>query len=146
MDMRLFHILFIYYFINIHFLLGCRETGFIYAITSAAVTHSIARACSEGSIESCTCDYSHQSRSPQTSHQAGSVAGVRDWEWGGCSDNIGFGFKFSRDFVDTGERGRNLREKMNLHNNEAGRNVSIAFLKCEFIYSFTYRGYKSNEI
>lgn len=55
----------------------------------------------------------------------GVVAGVRDWEWGGCSDNIGFGFKFSRDFVDTGERGRNLREKMNLHNNEAGRAVSI---------------------
>ncbi|EDW87769.2 uncharacterized protein Dyak_GE14450 [Drosophila yakuba] len=100
---------------------GCRETSFIYAITSAAVTHSIARACSEGSIESCTCDYSHQSRSPQANHQAGSVAGVRDWEWGGCSDNIGFGFKFSREFVDTGERGRNLREKMNLHNNEAGR-------------------------
>ncbi|XP_073827630.1 wnt family member 1 wingless [Musca autumnalis] len=100
---------------------GCRETGFIYAITSAAVTHSIARACSEGSIESCTCDYSHQTRSPQANAQAGSVAGVRDWEWGGCSDNIGFGFKFSREFVDTGERGRNLREKMNLHNNEAGR-------------------------
>ncbi|ALC38810.1 wg [Drosophila busckii] len=100
---------------------GCRETGFIYAITSAAVTHSIARACSEGTIESCTCDYSHQTRSPQANHQAGSVAGVRDWEWGGCSDNIGFGFKFSREFVDTGERGRNLREKMNLHNNEAGR-------------------------
>lgn len=53
------------------------------------------------------------------------VAGVRDWEWGGCSDNIGFGFKFSREFVDTGERGRNLREKMNLHNNEAGRMVSV---------------------
>ncbi|XP_055840055.1 protein Wnt-1 [Episyrphus balteatus] len=100
---------------------GCRETGFIYAITSAAVTHAIARACSEGSIESCTCDYSHQSRSPQANHQAGAVAGVRDWEWGGCSDNIGFGFKFSREFVDAGERGRNLREKMNLHNNEAGR-------------------------
>ncbi|EAT37259.1 AAEL010740-PA [Aedes aegypti] len=99
---------------------GCRETAFIYAITSAAVTHSIARACSEGSIESCTCDYSHQSRAPQASTM-GAVAGVRDWEWGGCSDNIGFGFKFSREFVDTGERGRTLREKMNLHNNEAGR-------------------------
>lgn len=108
---------------------GCRETGFIYAITSAAVTHSIARACSEGTIESCTCDYSHQTRSPQANYQAGSVAGVRDWEWGGCSDNIGFGFKFSREFVDTGERGRNLREKMNLHNNEAGRAVSKTILK-----------------
>jgi hypothetical protein len=102
---------------------GCRETAFIYAITSAAVTHSIARACSEGSIESCTCDYSHQTRAPQTNNM-GNVAGVRDWEWGGCSDNIGFGFKFSREFVDTGERGRTLREKMNLHNNEAGRAVS----------------------
>ncbi|XP_036140312.1 protein wingless isoform X2 [Monomorium pharaonis] len=91
---------------------GCRETAFIYAITSAAVTHSIARACSEGSIQSCSCDYTHQSRASSA---------VRDWEWGGCSDNIGYGFKFSREFVDTGERGRNLREKMNLHNNEAGR-------------------------
>ncbi|XP_041776795.1 protein Wnt-1 [Anopheles merus] len=99
---------------------GCRETAFIYAITSAAVTHSVARACSEGSIESCTCDYSHHNREPQMNNM-GVVAGVGDWEWGGCSDNIGFGFKFSRDFVDTGERGRTLREKMNLHNNEAGR-------------------------
>lgn len=107
---------------------GCRETAFIYAITSAAVTHSIARACSEGSIESCTCDYSHQTRSPQTGN-TGVIAGVRDWEWGGCSDNIGFGFKFSREFVDTGERGRTLREKMNLHNNEAGRSVSSKFIQ-----------------
>jgi wingless-type MMTV integration site family protein 1 len=100
---------------------GCRETAFIYAITSAGVTHAIARACSEGSIESCTCDYSHQARSPLVSS---AVPGLRDWEWGGCSDNIGYGFKFSREFVDTGERGRNLREKMNVHNNEAGRAVS----------------------
>ncbi|PNF39873.1 Protein Wnt-1 [Cryptotermes secundus] len=98
--------------------IGCRETAFIYAITSAGVTHAIARACSEGSIESCTCDYSHQARSPLVSS---AVPGLRDWEWGGCSDNIGYGFKFSREFVDTGERGRNLREKMNVHNNEAGR-------------------------
>ena len=94
---------------NFFYFSGCRETAFIYAITSAAVTHSIARACSEGSIQSCSCDYTTGQNS------------VRDWEWGGCSDNIGYGFKFSREFVDTGERGRNLREKMNLHNNEAGR-------------------------
>ncbi|KAJ1524300.1 hypothetical protein ONE63_010811 [Megalurothrips usitatus] len=79
-------------------------------MTSAAVTHAVARACSEGSIESCTCDY-----------RAAPGRGVRDWEWGGCSDNIGYGFRFSREFVDAGERGRSLREKMNLHNNEAGR-------------------------
>lgn len=105
------------------FVAGCRETAFIYAITSAAVAHAVARACSEGSIESCTCDYSHQARAPQMS---ATMPGLRDWEWGGCSDNIGYGFKFSREFVDTGERGRNLREKMNVHNNEAGRAVSTS--------------------
>nr|CAH0097982.1 unnamed protein product [Daphnia galeata] len=88
---------------------ACRETAFIYALMSAAVTHSVSRACSEGAIESCTCDYSQ--RGPSGA----------DWEWGGCSDNIQFGVKFSREFVDAGEKGRDIRYMMNLHNNEAGR-------------------------
>lgn len=159
---------------------ACRETAFIYAITSAAVTHAVSRACSEGSIESCTCDYSHpravQALGSLTTNGAASgvtreflflcffipaltkgdvstenlgsllcmreaqvayprqpllkekfwiVTDGRDWEWGGCSDNLAFGYKFSREFVDTGERGRTQREKMNLHNNEAGRAVSF---------------------
>lgn len=106
---------------------GCRETAFIYAITSAAVTHAVARACAEGTIKSCTCDYSHKSRGAPRATNGGGAIGVHDWEWGGCSDNIDFGFKFSREFVDTGERGRSSREKMNLHNNEAGRTVSAHF-------------------
>lgn len=32
-------------------ILGCRETAFVYALTSAAVAHSIARACSEGKLD-----------------------------------------------------------------------------------------------
>lgn len=108
------------------FFAGCRETAFIYAITSAAVTHAIARACSEGTIDTCNCDTHYKGR-PQVfanGNNAAAVANVRDFEWGGCSDNIGFGFDVSREFVDTGERGKNLREKINLHNNEAGRWVS----------------------
>ncbi|KAG8234144.1 hypothetical protein J437_LFUL014904 [Ladona fulva] len=130
--------------------MGCRETAFIYAITSAAVTHAVSRACSEGSIESCTCDYGHRGggNGPNTAagvsqemlyyggrrgkispaaaalatQNAGQPNGVRrDWEWSGCSDNLAFGYEFSREFVDAGEKGRHLREKMNLHNNEAGR-------------------------
>ncbi|KAK7575504.1 hypothetical protein V9T40_011790 [Parthenolecanium corni] len=108
---------------------GCRETAFIYAITSAAVTHSVARACSEGLIDTCTCGYSHQSRGGQVPPNA--ISGIRDWEWGGCSDNIGFGYKFSREFVDAGEKGRNAREKMNLHNNEAGR-TQIAYTNAAY--------------
>ncbi|PRD34026.1 UNVERIFIED_CONTAM: Wnt1 [Trichonephila clavipes] len=85
------------------------ETAFLYAITSAGVTHAMARACREGLISSCSCDYKRRGPS-----------GL-DWEWGGCSDNIDFGSKFSRQFVDAAERGKDLRFTMNLHNNEAGR-------------------------
>ncbi|XP_078057436.1 protein Wnt-1 [Mustelus asterias] len=88
---------------------GCRETAFIFALTSAAVTHSVSRSCSEGSVESCTCDYRRRG------------AGGPDWHWGGCSDNIEFGRIFGREFVDSSERGRDLRYLTNLHNNEAGR-------------------------
>ncbi|XP_023228816.1 protein Wnt-1-like [Centruroides sculpturatus] len=87
----------------------CRETAFVYAITSAGVTHAVSRACSEGLMETCTCDYRH--RGPTGA----------DWEWGGCNDNVDFGYKFARAFVDAAERGRDLRYIMNLHNNEAGR-------------------------
>ncbi|XP_041373985.1 protein Wnt-1-like isoform X2 [Gigantopelta aegis] len=89
---------------------GCRETAFIYAITSAAVSHSVARACAEGSVHTCTCDYAHNR-----------VPSGKDWEWNGCSDNAKFGHKFSRRFVDGIEKGRDFRYMMNLHNNEAGR-------------------------
>lgn len=90
---------------------GCRETAFVFAITSAGVTHAVARSCSEGAIESCTCDY--RRRGP----------GGPDWHWGGCSDNVDFGRMFSREFVDSSEKGRDLRYLTNLHNNEAGRMV-----------------------
>lgn len=109
---------------------GCRETAFIYAITSAAVTHTVARACAEGKIASCNCDYNHQGR--RTRMLPNAVTGGRDWQWDGCSDNIGFGYKFSREFVDAGEKGRNVRERMNLHNNEAGRMVSRARLRLHY--------------
>lgn len=92
---------------------GCRETAFIYSITSAGVAHSMARACSEGRIHTCSCDY--RLRQP---------AG-QDWKWGGCSDNIKFGYRFSRQFIDSIEQGEDLRYMVNKQNNEAGRRVSV---------------------
>ena len=91
---------------------ACRETAFLYAMTSASVTHHVSRACAEGSVRSCSCGYNgRQSSGP-------------DWQWGGCSDNIQFGYRFSRRFVDASERGMDMRYMMNIHNNEAGRRVS----------------------
>ncbi|GFO37630.1 protein wnt [Plakobranchus ocellatus] len=89
---------------------GCRETAFVYSITSAAVAYSVGRACSQGTIQTCSCDNRVHSR-----------PSGEDWEWSGCSDNAKFGHKFSRKFVDVLEKGRDFRYMINLHNNEVGR-------------------------
>lgn len=51
-------------------------------------------------------------------------AGGRGWQWGGCSDNVEFGEKISKQYVDTQETGQDSRAAVNLHNNAAGRLVS----------------------
>lgn len=53
----------------------------------------------------------------------------KNWLWGGCSDNIAYGIRFSTKFTDAVEKKRikeptaASRALMNLHNNEAGRTV-----------------------
>ena len=49
--------------------------------------------------------------------------GGANWKWGGCSDNVVFGEMVSRQFVDALETGKDARATVNLHNNEAGRQV-----------------------
>lgn len=52
-----------------------------------------------------------------------------DWEWGGCGDNVKFGFKKSRDFMDAPYRKRSdIKTLVKLHNNNAGRLVRKRFL------------------
>lgn len=55
--------------------------------------------------------------------------GGRGWIWGGCSDNVEFGENISKQFVDALENGHDSRAAVNLHNNEAGRHVSINKIK-----------------
>lgn len=50
--------------------------------------------------------------------------GGRGWLWGGCSDNVDFGERISKQFVDAQETGQDSRAAVNLHNNAAGRLVS----------------------
>ena len=47
------------------------------------------------------------------------------WRWGGCSDNVGFGEQISKKFVDSLETGQDARATVNLHNNDAGRQVCV---------------------
>ncbi|KAF6087164.1 Wnt family member 2 [Phyllostomus discolor] len=95
-----------------------RESAFVYAISSAGVVFAITRACSQGELKSCSCD-------PKKKGSSRDNKGTFDW--GGCSDNIDYGIKFARAFVDAKERqGKDARALMNLHNNRAGRKVWTA--------------------
>ena len=80
--------------------------------------HSVTQACTAGNLTTCTCDVSAR----EGEHT------VEGWKWGGCSDNVKYGIEFSRQFVDAPESSRsekstNIRNRMNLHNNEVGRKV-----------------------
>ncbi|XP_076336054.1 protein Wnt-16-like [Tachypleus tridentatus] len=96
---------------------GSRETAFIHGILSAGVVHGLTEACSAGNLTMCSCDRSLEGLSTP-----------EGWKWGGCSDNVQFGTIFARHFVDAPEkesrksnRKRDVRDMMNLHNNNAGR-------------------------
>lgn len=95
---------------------GTREAAFVHAISAAGVAHSVTRSCSSGDLQKCGCD-----RTVSGSSNDGFM-------WSGCSDNIAFGVLFSKTFVDAREKKGRVasdRQLMNLHNNEAGRRVSL---------------------
>lgn len=60
--------------------------------------------------------------------------GGRDWVWGGCSDNVDFGERIAKQFVDALENAHDSRAAVNLHNNEAGRLVSTNILLIIIFY------------
>ncbi|EGI59756.1 Protein Wnt-4 [Acromyrmex echinatior] len=72
-------------------LVNSREAAFIYAVSSAGVAYSVTRACSRGELTDCSCDNRVRARRPN------------NWQWGGCSEDIHFGEKFSREWSESGE-------------------------------------------
>nr|XP_033783371.1 protein Wnt-8a isoform X2 [Geotrypetes seraphini] len=90
----------------------------MHAVSSAGVMHTLTRNCSMGDFDNCGCDDSRNGR-----------VGGRGWVWGGCSDNVEFGERISKLFVDALETGHDARALMNLHNNEAGRLAVKATMK-----------------
>ena len=88
----------------------------MHAISAAGVAHAVTRECSRGTLSACGCDRSVRGPSNE------------GFEWSGCSDNVAYGTAFSKTFVDARERRKSVknsgRRLMNIHNNEAGRQVS----------------------
>jgi hypothetical protein len=133
------------------FILETPETAFIYALTSASVMHSIAKACAKGELTECGCDKNHPpspsspslirsramlkyqiSSTPSMSisffSSTPSPPSTDGFEWGGCSDDLKFGRNISTSFIDGQEpyvTRRRIVRMVNLHNNEAGRQVNF---------------------
>ncbi|KAI1888598.1 hypothetical protein AGOR_G00186810 [Albula goreensis] len=100
-----------------------REAAFLYAISSAGVVHTLTRACSQGELESCSCD-------PEKKGTSRDSKGTFDW--GGCSDHVDYALRFTQNFIDAKERKqRDARALMNLHNNRAGRKAVKRFMNLE---------------
>ena len=112
---------------------GSRETAFTYSISAAGVVNAVSRACREGELSSCGCSRAARPKDLP-----------RDWLWGGCGDNLNYGYRFSKEFVDAREREKSYpkgsyesaRLLMNLHNNEAGRRVRDR----DHMHQHTYKG------
>lgn len=88
------------------------------AVTAAGLVHSVTRSCSAGNMTECSCDV--------TLRHGGSAS--EGWHWGGCSDDIHYGMSFSRKFLDVplkNASGKSGLVAMDLHNNEAGRQVGV---------------------
>lgn len=91
---------------------GFKETAFLYAISSAGLTHAMAKACSAGRMERCTCD------------EAPDLENRKAWQWGGCGDNLKYANKFVKDFL--GKRSnKDLRARVDMHNTNVGMKVNL---------------------
>lgn len=70
---------------------GNKESAFVQAIAAAGIVHSIATACSAGSLSDCACDKS----------RVGPIKRQDEiWKWGGCSNNIRHGMLFAKHLVE----------------------------------------------
>lgn len=123
-----------------------RESAFVNAITSAGITFAITQACSKGNLIECSCVKNHAKRHQYLSGPPDKIQNSNkikrksnknskkkkveiippngSWEWGGCDDNVNFGYRLSKIFLDARYKKRSdIKTLVKLHNNDAGRLV-----------------------
>ncbi|VDN39090.1 unnamed protein product [Gongylonema pulchrum] len=79
--------------LSIMFISGTKEQAYVYALSSAALTHHVAKACVSGDLPYCPCGLN----SPTASADA-------TYKWKGCSDNVLYGQRVSREWADASWR------------------------------------------
>ena len=97
----------------------------MYSISAAGVVFAVTKACSRGSLLQCSCDNTIRD-----------ISSDGEWVWGGCHDDVNFGYLKSREFMDARRKKRlgDVTTKIQLHNNEAGRLVCIVTGVDEFAF------------
>ncbi|CAJ0928757.1 unnamed protein product, partial [Mesorhabditis belari] len=91
-----------------------REGAFLTAISTAGLVYEVTKGCSTGNLSECGCDtkpdtqrytdtieMQQEPRNP-THHRLGQRS-IEHFSWGGCSDNVPYGKKFARRFLDDWE-------------------------------------------
>ena len=73
--------------------MATRESAFVHAITAAGVLQAISRSCRNGDISTCGCS---KSKRPDNLN--------KDYVWGGCGDNVEYGYKFTKAFIDISQK------------------------------------------
>ncbi|KAL1494683.1 hypothetical protein ABEB36_010247 [Hypothenemus hampei] len=95
-----------------------RETGFVNAIIAAGITFQVTRACKQGAQIGCSCDKLRKGRKNKKLKPKIS----EDEKWDYCTENIEYGIKKSKDFLDTRYKKRSdMKTLVKLHNYVAGR-------------------------
>ncbi|KAK9888594.1 hypothetical protein WA026_000829 [Henosepilachna vigintioctopunctata] len=110
-----------------------RETGFVNALVAAGVTYQITRACTTGDLIGCSCDRKMKRHKKHRKKQKIDSTPQGDWEWEGCGgENVDFGIKKCKDYLDTRYRKRSdMKTLVKLHNYAAGRWAVKNFMRME---------------
>lgn len=113
-------------------LLGCRETAFIYSITSAALVYTMVKECARGSMKGCSkkCILEQDQIHPNNLNLdlINGTHGENEYYYAHkhCDDDLDFGFNVWREFVLIGERSADLRARFNRRNSLLG--VQVGFV------------------
>ncbi|EYB93573.1 hypothetical protein Y032_0180g766 [Ancylostoma ceylanicum] len=100
-----------------------KETAFLVAIASAGIVHAITKGCNTGNLTDCGCDSKPALQKYVEGDQPGPMVRHEQFSWGGCSDNVPYGQKYARQFLDEYEK----------QQFEKDRNVSHLVMKHNFL-------------